>query len=304
MSKTLLITGATGKQGGAVVNALIASASTPPLTILALTRNPESAAAKTLVAKSPTVKLITGDLDHPAAIFSSAGTSIWGVFSVQIFRPGHAGAQREERQSRALVDAALDNGVRHFVYTSVDRHGAKSDSDPTSVPQLATKHRNERYLQEKSAGTNMTWTILRPVAFMENFNPGFVGKASAALWKFAIPPTTPVQLIATADIGFFAAQAFLHSEEYGGRVLSLSGDELTFSQAEMVFQEKMGMSLPRTFGIVAWALLKGVKEIRLMFEWLASVGSAADIVELRRMYPGLMTFGDWLEKESAFVRKS
>src|SRR5579864_4224334 len=108
MSKTLLITGATGKQGGAVINALIASPLSPPVTILALTRNPDSAAAKALVAKSPAIKLVTGDLDNPAAIFTSAGTSIWGVFSVQIFRPGHAGAEREERQSKALVDAALE----------------------------------------------------------------------------------------------------------------------------------------------------------------------------------------------------
>ena len=304
MSKTLLITGATGKQGGAVINALIASPSTPPFTILALTRNPASAAAKALVAKSPTIKLVTGDLDYPAAIFTAAGTSLWGVFSVQVFRPGKAGAEREERQSKALVDAAIENGVKHFVYTSVDRHGARSDSDPTNVPQFATKHRSEKYLQEKSVGTNMGWTILRPVAFMENLNPGFVGKVSATLWKFAIPPTTPVQFVATADIGFFGAKAFLDSEEYNGRVLSLAGDELTFPQAEMVFKEKMGVELPRTFGIVAWALLKAVKELRLMFKWLADVGSAADIVELRRMYPDLMTFDDWLEKEGAFVRRS
>ena len=190
------------------------------------------------------------------------------------------------------------------MYTSVDRHGARSDSDPTNVPQFATKHRSEKYLQEKCVGTDMGWTILRPVAFMENFNPGFIGKVSAALWKFAIPPTTPVQFVATADIGFFGAQAFLNSEEYNGRVLSLAGDELTFPQAEMVFKEKTGMELPRTFGIVAWALLKMVKELRLMFKWLADVGSAADIVELRRMYPDLMTFADWLEKEGAFVRRS
>ena len=304
MSKTLLITGATGKQGGAVINALIASPSTPPVTILALTRNPDSAAAKALIAKSPAIKLVTGDLDNPAAIFTSAGISIWGVFSVQVFRPGHAGAEREERQSKALVDAALENGVKHFVYSSVDRHGERSDSDPTNVPQFATKYHNEKYLQEKSVGTNMAWTILRPVAFMENFNPGFVGKVSAALWKSAIPPTKPVQLIATADIGFFAVQAFLHSEEYNGRVLSLAGDELTFPQAEMVFKEKMGKELPRTFGIVAWVLLKAVKEIGLMFKWLADVGSAADIFELRRMHPDLMTFDNWLERESAFVKRS
>ena len=303
MSKTLLITGATGKQGGAVINALLSSPSIPPITILALTRNPTSASAKALMAKSPTIKLVPGNLDDPTAIFTTAATSIWGVFSVQIFRPGHAGAEREERQSKALIDAALENGVKHFVYSSVDRHGERSDSDPTNVPQFANKYRSEKYLQEKSAGTNMAWTILRPVAFMENFTTGFIRKVTAALWKFAIPATKPVQFVATADIGFFAAQAFLNLEQYNGRVLSLAGDELTFPQAEIMFKEKIGKELPRTFGIVSWALIKAVKEIKLMFKWLAEVGAAADIVELRKMHPSLMTFGDWLEKESGFVKR-
>ena len=122
------------------------------------------------------------------------------------------------------------------------------------------------------------------------------------MWKLAIPATKPVQLVATADIGFFAAQAFLDLEKYNGRVLSLAGDELTFSQAEIVFKEKTGKELPRTFGIVAWVLLKAVKELGLMFKWLAEMGGAADIVDLREMHPDLMTFGDWLEKESFFVR--
>ena len=219
-----------------MINALLASPSTPPFTILALTRNPNSSAAKALAAKSRSIRLVTGNLDNPATIFN-ATTSIWGVFSLQVSFGEGASPEREERQGKALVDAALKHGVKHFVYSSVDR-GRNSDSDPTNVPQFASKYRIEKYLQEKSAGTDMTWTILRLVGYMENLNPGFVGKASASMWKYAMPDTKTLQFIATSDIGFFAAQAFLSPAAFNNRVLSLAGDELTFAQAEKVFMER------------------------------------------------------------------
>jgi uncharacterized protein YbjT (DUF2867 family) len=86
MSKVVLITGATGKQGGAVVNALLASPKASDFTILAVTRDAESASAKKLVEKG--CKIVQGDLHDVPGIFESAkkvtSEPIWGVFSVQV----------------------------------------------------------------------------------------------------------------------------------------------------------------------------------------------------------------------------
>ena len=304
MTKVVLITGATGQQGGAVVDALLAATMDPPLTILALTRKPDSKAAKAVASKSHTIQLIKGDLDDPRNIFVNAATYIWGVFSVQVSFGMGANPGREERQGKALIDAALENHVKHFLYSSVDR-GTSSDSDPTNVPQFAGKHRIEKHLQEKAAGTNMTWTIFRLVGYMENLNPGFVGKATVSMWKSAISREKSLQFIALADVGHFVAQAFLNPNEYNNRTLSLAGDELTYAQAEKVFREKTGNKLPATFGFIAWAILKGVRPVRLMFKWFDDVGTTADIAELKAIHPELMTFADWLENKSGFVvRKS
>jgi NAD(P)-dependent dehydrogenase (short-subunit alcohol dehydrogenase family) len=85
MSKAVLITGATGRQGGAVVNALLPSSD---FTILAVTRNTASPLAQKLVQKSPKIKLVQGDLNDPITIFKNAKEAtdkpIWGVFSVQV----------------------------------------------------------------------------------------------------------------------------------------------------------------------------------------------------------------------------
>ena len=92
MAKALLITGATGKQGGSVIDAILKA--NTDFEILALTRNAQSASAQKLQAKSPKVKLITGDLDAIDDVFQKAKQAtklpIWGVFSVQVSRPAHS----------------------------------------------------------------------------------------------------------------------------------------------------------------------------------------------------------------------
>lgn len=88
MPKVLLITGATGKQGGATINALVASPQASDFTILAVTRSPDSASAQKLQQKCPSIKIIKGDLSDCPAIFEAAKDAVsdpvWGVFSVQV----------------------------------------------------------------------------------------------------------------------------------------------------------------------------------------------------------------------------
>jgi nucleoside-diphosphate-sugar epimerase len=313
MSKTLLITGATGHQGGAVINALLDSSEAPKnFTLIALTRNIHSSAATALEAKSSAMKLIEGNLNEPEAIFIRAATQIWGVFSVQNPMGRGASVEIEERQGKALVDAAIKHNVKHFVYASVDRHGARSDTDPTHVPHFTSKYRVEKYLQERTAATcgGMTWTILRPTGFMENFSsppftPAFMGKVFASVWRYAIPEDVPMQLISTVDVGWFGAQAFVKSQskEYRNTAISLAADELTFNEASRICKEKAGFEMPTTFSIVAWAVLKVLSDVRVMFEWFAMERLDADIDECRRLHPSMMTFGQWVEKESGYVRK-
>ena len=280
-------------------------------TIFALSRNIQSASAVALVEKFPAVKLVEGSLDDPHAIFARLETPIWGVFSVQNSMIRGSNNEVEERQGKKLVDAAIRHNVKHFVYISVDRHGARSDGDPTEVPHFANKYRIEKYLQEKAEAANnsMTWTILRPTSFMENFSsplgPTFTSKVFAAVWHYAIPDDVALLLISVTDIGWFGAQAFLKSQarEYRNTALSLAADELTFNEASKICEEKTGFGMPATASLVAWAVLKVMSDIRVMFDWCARVRMDADISECRRLHPGMMTFGEWIEKESGFMNK-
>ncbi|EMT62765.1 NmrA-like family domain-containing protein 1 [Fusarium odoratissimum] len=274
MSRTLLVTGATGKQGGSVIAALLAAQA--DFNILALTRDVSSPSAKKLAARSTKITLLEGNLDDTDAVFKNASkvatSPIWGVFSVQVTPAiNKTGPIIEEKQGKDLVDAALKNKVKHFVYSSVDRNGLKSIENPTDIPHFISKHNVELHLLRRTTGTDMGWTILRPVAFMENFDGGLVGKIFASCWKLVVK-SRPLQLIATADIGAFAAKAFTDTNKFVGKSISLAGDELTYDQMAAVFKEKTGSEVPLAAGILARMTLWLSKEMGTMFAFFEREG--------------------------------
>ncbi|OJJ97434.1 hypothetical protein ASPACDRAFT_1872702 [Aspergillus aculeatus ATCC 16872] len=316
----ILVTGATGKQGSALIKNLVAK--NAPYEILAVTRNSNSGIAHQLLQHSSKIKLVEGNLDNPAGIFDNAHKAtkspIWGVYSVQVrSHTSHlvvtavvltipqvaiGNGSQEEPQGKALVDEALKQNVKFFVYSSVDRGGEASSTTPTKIPHFQHKHNIERYLVEKSKNTEMKWFILRPTAFFENLVPGFFGKVFATSFKMALKGK-PLQMVATSDIGYFGAEGFLHPEAWEGKALSLAGDEITYDQMVEIFQRKTGQPIPSTFRILCSMFMASMKDMGYMFKWFHDEGYKADIPELRRMHPELKDFGTWLETESEFETK-
>ncbi|KAL7938769.1 hypothetical protein V8C35DRAFT_87850 [Trichoderma chlorosporum] len=304
MSRSLLITGATGKQGGAAIRALLSR--NADFKLLAVTRDKTSPSAQKLASLSSKITLLQGDLNDTDAIFGQAkevsNSPPWGVFSIQAPKFGASGAAAEQAQGISLIDSALKAGVKHFVYSSVDRHGDKSINNPTNVPHFISKHNIEHHLINSTKSKDaMSWTILRPVAFMENLDSGFAGKLFATAIKETLPQK-PLQLVATEDIGEAAADAFLHPEEHSGKAISLAGDEVTYQQLAEIFREKTGAGVPITWGILARLLLATSKEMGTMFSFFEKEGYAADIGALRRQYPRLRDVKTWLET-SPYLKK-
>lgn len=208
----------------------------------------------------------------------------------------------EIQQGKALIDASLDNGVKHFVYSSVDRGGEKRSFESlTPVPHFASKHQVEQYLIERTSGGSMGWTILRPTGFMDNYVPGSMSKVFFTAWKAAIKDR-PLQLIACTDIGRYAAKALLDPEKYRSQAISLAGDELTFDQAAAVFRQRIGSDMPTTYGLLGSLALYAMKDIGTMFKWMNTDGFGANVEEMRREDPEMIDFGTYLEKQSGFSR--
>jgi uncharacterized protein YbjT (DUF2867 family) len=306
MSKTLLIIGATGHMGGSVIRAILSKPQSP-FTALAVTRTPDSPAAAGLQQKSPKIKVIKGDLDNPNSIFDAArkesetSPPIWGAFYVQNPLGKGSSAALEQQQGKAFIDACIKNGVCHFVYGSADRHGDDADTKSTNIPGFISKYHIEHHLREScEESKQMTYTILRPVSFMDNFTGDFVGRVSLTVWKIVIPKEVPLQLVAVKDIGEFAVMAFDDpvAAEVHNVALSLAGDEITFDQAAAEFKKRTGKNIPTTFGVIARAVLLVMKEVRLMFEYFGKERCAADLAVCRRLRPETLSFGEWLDAES------
>jgi uncharacterized protein YbjT (DUF2867 family) len=289
-TKNYLIVGATGKQGGGVIESLLKNPSTP-FHIFALTRNAESARAKSL-ATIPNVSVIVGDPAAPESIFSELPKSLDGVFCMTV--PG--GKISEEDQAKPLIDACIKHRVKHFVFTSGDRGGAEiSHTNPTPVPNLQSKHYIELYLKEQAEG-RMTWTILRPTTFMEMLTGDIHGKGFGRLW--ADMGRKPLQLVSTKDIGHFGALALLEQDEYKGKAIGIAGDELTFDEASKIFKETTNNEMPLAPCIVGKGLKWAVGDLGPMFKWLETDGFKVDIQGARKQYPELQTFQQWLRDNS------
>jgi len=301
MSKIILVTGATGNQGGALVDALLARSES--YTILAVTRDANSSSAKKLASKSPSIKIVQGTQDDAPALFASAletASPIWGVYSVQVSLGKGVTHEGEIKQGKAMVDESLEHGVKHFVYSSVDRGGDEmSWNVETPIPHFQSKYLIERYLREQ-AGNTMGWKILRPTAFMDNWEPGFPARVFMAALSNNLGEK-PLQWIAASDIGVFAAIAFADPEGYNHKAIGLAGDNLNVAGVSQAFQKGAGASVTPTFGILGSALTTFVPEMGMMVRWFRTDGYGADIEKLRKIHPGLKDFETWT-KTSAFKK--
>ena len=278
--KLIVVTGATGQQGGATAKHLLKQG----WRVRGLTRDVQGAAAQALAAAG--VEIISGNMDDRASL-DKAFAGAYGVFSVQNFWLPNVGAAGEVRQGKIVADAAKAAGVRHFVYTSVG--GAERK---TGISHFDSKWQIEEYI--RSLG--LPATILRPVFFMENLTSPMMGPRDGVLAN-ALKPTTSLQMIAVEDIGFFAALAFARSQEFTGKAIELAGDSLTMPQVAEAMTRVTGQ--PVQFVEVPLAQVAAFsQETADMLAWFNDHGYEADIAGLRNLNPGLQTFETFLRKTS------
>lgn len=295
-TRRIVVSGATGKQGGALISALLSTPS-QPFEIYALTRNKTSKSAIALSSK-PNVILIEGNFDNPSSVFRQVEKP-WGFFSVT----NPMNAKKEEAQGKAMTKAAVEAGVRHIVFTATDR-GTNSDNNPSPVPHFASKYEIEKDIVETSKTSGGTWTFLRPVAFYENLTNDFLGKGFISMWRLN-GDDSKLKFISTKDIGKVAAEAFLKadSEQYKNKAIALAGDEITLTDAAKVFKEETGLELPETFSFVGKGLKFALHEqLGIMFNWFKSDGFEVNVAESKKSYPFLKDFREWLRTESAWKK--
>ncbi len=263
--KLVLVTGATGNQGGATIRHLLEHGG---FQLRAMTRNPSSDAAKKLAERG--VEVVQGDLDDEASL-ERALAGVWGVFGVQ--NTWEAGVQKEEEQGIRLVKSARKAGVKHFVYTSVGSAHLK-----TGIPHFDNKSRVEDALR---ASEFPSYAIIRPVFFMENLlSPWFLQGDTVVT---AMNPDTKLQMVAVDDIGRFGAQAFIDSEKWNGAEVDIAGDAITMVEAAEIVSKIKGSAF-RFQQIPIEAVRENSEDFALMLEWFESTGYSAEIGRLEEKW--------------------
>jgi len=264
MSKTILMTGATGQQGGATLHNLLGKG----YTLRALTRKPESEKARNLASAG--VEIVKWDLDDAASV-RAALQGAWGVYAVQ--NTWEAGVEGEEEQGKRLAQLAREAGVQHYVYASVG-----SAHRQTGIPHFENKWRIEQTV--RSLGFPST-VILRPVFFMENLLTPW--NLNGDKLVSTLNPGTTLQMIAVEDIGVFGAMAFTHAETLNGRELDLAGDTVTMPEAASTLSRALGT--PLTYlQIPVSEVRKNSEDFALMLEWFESTGYNADTAALQQEF--------------------
>jgi len=258
--KVILVTGATGQQGGAVARELLANG----YKVRAFTRKPESEKAHELADLG--AEIVKGDFDDPQSL-EGAMKEVWGVFAVQ--NTWEAGVEKEEKQGKRTAEIAKKMGVKHFVYTSVE-----SADKNTGIPHFDNKYRVEETVRKLGFPS---YTILRPVFFMENwstpwFKPG-IDQGNVAI---GIKPDTKLQMVAMEDVGKYGLWAFLNHERLNGQAIRIAGDELTMPETAEVIGKAAGKKLG-FYQIPIEEIRKFSEDFALMLEWFDNIGYSADI---------------------------
>jgi uncharacterized protein YbjT (DUF2867 family) len=273
--KTILVTGATGKQGSAVWRHVRSKG----MSARAFTRDSDTPTARILVGRGSEV--VRGDMDDAASL-ARAMDGVFGVYSVQ---PSHGEGDAEVRLGVKVADAARRQDVNQFVYSSVGSADRK-----TGIPHFETKARIEEHVRN----TGLHYTILRPVYFMENLLQMRDSVENGTL-ELPLSPDTRLQMIAVDDIGVFAAMAFDKPGHWQGRAVDIAGDEISMSELADMLGRAAGRNV--TYHQVPWEQFeqKAGHELTLMFRWFEEVGYSVDISALRQEHSGLMDLQRWVQ---------
>ncbi|MEU9216923.1 NmrA family NAD(P)-binding protein [Streptomyces sp. NPDC048376] len=275
---TIAVFGATGQQGGAVVDALLDHKAR----VRALVRDPQSDRARALAARG--VEPVAIRADDPASLVAALAT-VEGFYFMTPEANSLEEVEAEIRIGTALVDAAVEAGVPHVVFNSV--FGADRES---GVPHHDSKHSIEEYLRKSGLRASM----VRATAFMENFTSVMAPSLEHGeiVLRLPLPEDVALKMISVRDIGRVAAALLLDTAEAPGGAVELVGDELTGPQIAAAFGARAG--LPARYEALPLSVLPTDLD-RVMFrEFAKAAEHPADLAGVRSIEPATLDLAEWI----------
>jgi uncharacterized protein YbjT (DUF2867 family) len=271
--RKILVTGATGQQGGSLARLLLQKKHK----VYALTRNTQSSAAQDL--RNRGANIVKGDLDDSDSL-QRAVKDVESVFLMGT--PFEDGIEGEIRRGKLMVEIAKENGIEHLVYSSV----ANADKN-TGIPHFESKYKVEQHI--KNLG--IPHTIIGPTFFMENLLGPGLEQGQLAL---PLSPSSILQQSALQNIAEFSALVLERHKPFLGKRIDIASDEVTGEQATDILSNVLGYKI-KYVSIPLEQVYQANEDMARMYDWYGKVGTGVDISALHQEYPevGWLTFKDW-----------
>ncbi|MEU1853864.1 NmrA/HSCARG family protein [Streptomyces sp. NPDC019990] len=310
--KVIAVAGATGSQGGGAARAILAEPDSG-FTVRALTRNPDSPAAKELAELGADV--VRADF-HDEPTVHKAFEGAYGAFLVTNFW-AHGSAAKETQEIEVLVRAARAAGLRHVMWSTLEDTRDLLPLHDERMPVLQDKY-NVPHFDAKGEGNELFRQAGVPTTFLNTtfFYQGFLqGMAPKRTEDGVLTLTLPLEDgkllsgVDVADIGRTAYAILKGGEKHIGATVNLAGDHLTGAQ----YAEKLAAALgePVRFQSVPYDVFRSLgipagDEIANMFQYYGDFDQeftgARDLEALRELHPELKDFDTWLAENAANIQ--
>jgi uncharacterized protein YbjT (DUF2867 family) len=287
----ILVTGATGAQGGSVVRALL---NENKFAIRCLTRN--AASEKALALKALGAEIVEGSMDDVESL-TAAMQGCYGVFGVTNFWEHF---ENEYIHGKNLVDAVNRSGIQHFVFSTLP-HYHKLSNGVLSVPHCDLKAALEQYARN----LNLPATFVHVAFYYENFLDFFPPQLGAdGVYHFGFPQgDTKLAMVSVEDVGGVVVAIFNHPQEYIGRRVGIVGEDRTCAEYAATMSRILNHTIsyrhiPReTYAAYGFP---GAEELANMFDVQRQYipERLLHLIESYGLNPAMHTFESWLKKHA------
>lgn len=302
--KIIAVVGATGAQGGGLVRAILADPQSP-FAVRAITRDPDSDAAKALAAAG--AEVVKADIDDEASL-TSALQGAYGAFFVTFFW-AHFSAETEQKEAANMARAAKAAGIKHVIWSTLEDTRERIPLTDNRMPTLQGKYKVVHFDGKAEANhfftdAGLPTTFLQTTFYWENMIYFGMGPKRSEDGKLSITfPMGDKRLsgIAAEDIGSCAYGIFKGGDKFIGKTVSIAGENITCAQMAKELSEVLGE--PVTYNSVTPDVYRsfgfpGADDLGNMFQFYADFESdfcdVRDVNEVRKLHPGLKSFKQWL----------
>jgi uncharacterized protein YbjT (DUF2867 family) len=308
--KIIAVVGSTGSQGGGLVQAILADPN-GGFAARAITRDPNKDKAKALASQG--AEVVQADLDNVESL-KKAFSGAYGVYAVTNFWE-HFSGEKEKAQAKNIADAAKAAGVKHVIWSTLEDTRKLMESNDTRMPMLQEKYRVPHFDAKAEADayfSGLPATCLVTSFYWDNlYMFGLApkkGDDGVYSWTFPMG-NSKLAGIAAEDIGGVAYGIFKAGQQYIGKHVGITGENLTVAEMGDKLSKGLGIgpvkynavdpNVYRGFGFPGADEMGNMFQVYRDFEKQCLGARSADVA--RQLNPQLKNFDQWLAKNKSRI---